>query len=202
MVTTQTDLAVDQQNLFANSAFRAAAGIRHRGAPAHRTAPPARSPWPTGRLTRGSTDRAETTTLRKLRYSATRRGLDAVWGARRKSLCFSASCREITHRWTRCGRQPWRACRRVSPSMTFQTSCSWFVEETLLGQPDDRVADRVRRRNVNEFRRDAIDIERHAPGERLIRHDAFDLAPLHVRPQLFQQLALGAECRPRSVRVR
>ena len=73
---------------------------------------------------------AETTTLRKLRCLVTRRGFDVVESLRRKSLCFSASCREIMHRWTRSGGRPWCACRRVSPSVTFLTSCSWFAEET------------------------------------------------------------------------
>jgi hypothetical protein len=69
-------------------------------------------------LTRGSTDPAETRACDK------------------KSLCLSASCRETTHRSTWHDGQPWFACRRVSPSMTYQTSCSWFAEETYRTSVD------------------------------------------------------------------
>jgi hypothetical protein len=132
--------------LFANSLFRAVAGIRHRGAPELHTGRPVGSLWPIGRhpmpehlgrikrvtkhpglqpnsiigpshiatrasaaisflsnpggvrTTDASSHPAETTNLRKLRCPVTRRGFDVVSGVRRKSLCFSASCREITHR--------------------------------------------------------------------------------------------------------
>jgi hypothetical protein len=73
---------------------------------------------------------AKETTLRRSRCPSLAAVLMPSRGVRRKSLCFSASCREIMHRSTRRGGRPWFACRRVSPSTTFLTSCSWLAEET------------------------------------------------------------------------